>query len=213
MTIKSPNERVYYYECSYGKFRLIYHIPPSELEKLSKQNKIEKQVLEDYPDGLDLRVEETDYKDLGTTYGYRPEVDPETAKKLFYMIYSATKDWKKNTATGLIAAKDIENKILDLEKNVRERLLSSLKKTGLLTTPIKKDKESPHKELKHYRMARKTQFKKQKELDNHLRKHVPKIIDPKQTLQNQRLSKIEWTEGENIKDILTKTQQKRRQTT
>lgn len=210
MTIKSPNERVYYYEYSYGKFRLVYHIPTSELEKLCKQDKIEKKVLEDFPDGIDLRVGDTDYKDLETTYGYRPEVEPETAKKIFYMIYSATKDWKKNRGSGLIAAKDLENKIHDLDKNVREHLLST-EKTRLLTTPIIKDKENAHKELKHYHMARKTQFKKQKELDNHLRKHVPKIIDPKQTLQNQRLSKIEWTEGENIKDILTKTQQKRRQ--
>jgi hypothetical protein len=210
MTIKSPDERVYYYECSYGKFRLTYHIPTSELEKLCKQDKIEKQVLEDFPDGVDLRVGETDYSDFKETYSYRPEIGPETAKKLFYMLYSATKDWKKNRGSGLIAAKDLENKIHDLEKNVREQLLSP-EKTRLLTTPIIKEKENVQKELKHYRKTRKTHFKKQKELDNHLRKHIPKKIDPKQTLQNQRFSNIEWTEGENIKDILTRTQQKRRQ--
>jgi hypothetical protein len=212
MPIKTPKERVYYYECSYGEFRLTHHIPYSELEKLSQQNKIKKQVLEDYPDGIDLRVGETDYKDLETNYGYRPKIDPQVAKNLFYMIYTSTKNWKKTRGTGLIPAKDLENKIHDIEKSVKELVLYSPEKTRLLTTPIMKDKENARKELKQYRRARKTQFKTQREIDNILRKHTPGKIDNKQTLQNQSFSKIEYTEGENIQDILARTQRKRRQT-
>ena len=47
MPVRSPKERVYYYECSYGKFRLTHFIPYDKLEKLVKESEIDKQVLED----------------------------------------------------------------------------------------------------------------------------------------------------------------------
>ena len=119
MPIKSPNERVYYYECSYGTFRLTYYIPYGDLEKLSKEGKISEQALEDFPDGVDLRVGETDYMDFQKSYGYRPEVDPELAKSLFYTIYSSTKNWTKFHGSDLIPARDLEGKIDDIAKNVR----------------------------------------------------------------------------------------------
>ncbi len=110
MPIKSPDERVYYYECSYGKYRLTYHIPQSELTQLIKENKIKKQVQEDFPDGVDLRVGETDYTDFKETYGYRPKTDPQIAEKIFYTFLSSTKNWKQFRGSGLIPAKEIDQK-------------------------------------------------------------------------------------------------------
>lgn len=53
---------------------------PTSIENLSKEDKIKKQVLEDFPDGVDLRLGEADYLDFKESYGYRPEVDPEVAR-------------------------------------------------------------------------------------------------------------------------------------
>ena len=121
MSVKSPKERVYYYECSYGKFRLTYFIPYGELEKLSKEGIIKKQVLEDFPDGVDLRVGETDYKDFEESYGYGPEVDPEVARSTFFTILSSTRNWKKFRGSDIIPAKDLEGRIADIEESVKEK--------------------------------------------------------------------------------------------
>ena len=210
MPIKSPNERVYYYECSYGTFRLTYYIPIGDLEKLCKEGKISEQALIDFPDGVDLRVGETDYTDFKESYGYRPEVDPELAKNLFYTIYSSTKNWTKFRGSDLIPARDLEAKIDDITKNVKtskKLLLFDSIKTSLRYVPEEKlDK----KDLKRYHMNRKKHSNNQKKVDNLLKKIKPEGIDSSQTLLNQKFSKIQWTEGDNLEDVFTRIQKKKR---
>ncbi len=136
--VRSPKESVYYYECSYGNFRLTYFIPFDELARLDKIGKINKQVLEDFPDGVDLRVGETDYVDFQKSYGYRPEVNPEAAKNAFYSILSTTKDWRDFRGSGIIPAKDVENQIGDLEKKVGTENVPLFR--GIVETPTEKTK-------------------------------------------------------------------------
>ena len=210
MPIKSPNERVYYYECSYGTFRLTYYIPIGDLEKLSKEGKISEQALEDFPDGVDLRVGETDYLDFKESYGYRPEVDPELAKSLFYTIYSSTKNWTKFRGSDLIPARDLEGTIDDIEKSVKtskKLLLFDSIKTPLRYVPEEKLDKT---DLKRYHMNRKKHSNNQKKVDNLLKKIKPEGIDSSQTLLNQKFSKIQWTEGDNLEDVFTRIQKKKR---
>ena len=211
MPIKSPNERVYYYECSYGTFRLTYYIPYEDLEKLCKEGKISEQALIDFPDGVDLRVGETDYMDFKKSYGYRPEVDPELARSLFYTIYSSTKNWTKFRGSDLIPARDLEGTIGDIAESVKSsknRLLFDLIKTPLTFVPEEMDKT----DLKRYRMNRKKYSNNQKKVDNFLKKIKPEGIDSAQTLLNQKFSKIQWTKGDNLEDVYARIQKKKKMT-
>jgi len=222
MPIKSPKERVYYYECSYGKFRLTYFIPYGELEKLSKKGKIKKQVLEDFPDGVDLRVGETDYMDFKESYGYRPEVDPEVAKSTFFTIFSSTRNWKKFLGSDIIPAKDLEGQIVDIEKSVNDEKNQSF--LDFIKPPREKIKpkipkimkveeevlyQTDKTDLKRYRQIRKKQSNEQKVVDEFLEKFKPQRIDPNQTLQKQRFSKLQLTKGDNIEDVFARIQHKR----
>lgn len=221
MPVKSPKERIFYYECSYGKFRLTYFIPYDELEKLATEGKIKKTVLEDFPDGVDLRVGETDYMDFKKSYGYRPEVDPEVAKSVFYSIFSTTKNWKKFRGSDIIPAKDLEGRIDDIEKKVTDekkksfldfvRTPSEKKKPEFLFRRVRPIAMGPIEkaDLKRYRMYRKRQAKAQKDVNEFLRKVKPKGIDSKQTLRRQRFSKLHWTKGDKIEDVFTRIQHKR----
>lgn len=223
MPIISPDERVYYYECSYGDFRLTYFIPYSDLEKLSKEGDIQKQVLEDFPDGVDLRVGEVDYRDFEESYGYRHNVGPEVALNAFSTIYASTKNWKQFRGSGIIPAKDLEGQIAEIEKRVKDE--KDLLFVDFLKTPREKIKpkipkimkvddyvipQTDKKELERYRRNRSKQSKEQRAVDKYLKKIKPRRINPKQTLQKQRFSEIKWTKGDELEKVFARIQHKRR---
>lgn len=220
MPIKSPNERVYYYECSYGKFRLTYFIPQNDLTKLAKIRQIESQVLIDYPDGVDIRVGESNYNDFFEEYGYRPKVDPHEAERRFYTILSSTKDWKQYHGSGLISAKDLENiefdteKLNDVEKREFRNIIRKPPERIIPRTPIpitvdeRKIPKTDKLDLKRYRRRKKNQQIEEKALHSLLHKVIPKGIISRQTLQEQKFSEIKWTEGEKFGDVLSRIQKR-----
>jgi hypothetical protein len=65
-------------------------------------------------------------------------------------------------------------------------------------------------ELKRYRQMRKEQSNEQKVVDRFLEQIQPQGIDPNQTLQNQRFSQIQWTDGDNIEDVFSRIQHNKR---
>jgi hypothetical protein len=218
MSVRSPIESVYYYECSYGRFRLTYSIPRSELKKLVELGKIKKQVLEDFPDGVDLRVGETDYEDFRESYGYRPEVDPEVAKKMFYSILTHTKNWKNFLGSGIIPAKDLKERIGDIE--IVDEEAASFSDFVLTSRKVAEEKLPPARtmlervgrekvDLKGARKLKKSEAKVQKALNDFLQNVRPEGVDPKKTLGKQKFSKLEYTEGESIERVFARIQHKR----
>lgn len=219
--IKTPKERVYYYECSHGKFRLVYFIPFKHLEDLVEKDGIKKQVLEDYPRGVDLRVREDDYVEFKKTYGYRPDLDPEIVKSTFFAMLSSTKAWKKYRGSGLISEKEIENqkKVIDsrIKKDKNEDLLTfinspkTIKSSIPKFTPIRKDRtyKIDKMNLKNYYRLKKLQSIEQKKVDKVLEKIKPIGIDSKKDFRSQSFTPIEWTEGVKISKIFAEIQQKR----
>ncbi len=218
--VRSPKESVYYYECSYGNFRLTFFIPFDELKRLCDLGKIRRQVLEDFPDGVDLRVGETDYADFKKSYGYRPEVDPEVAKNAFYSILSTTKDWKDFLGSGIVPAKDIENRIGELENKVGTENIPLFR--GIVETPTEKtkretmfrkiapEKVTPEKaDLLTYRRQRQIRINQKMKIERILQEIKPKGIDSKKTLQTQKFSELQWTTGDRIEDVFKRIQQKR----
>jgi hypothetical protein len=218
MSVRSPKECVYYYECSYGSFRLTYSIPKSELKRLVEEGQIKKQVLDDFPDGVDLRVGETNYRDFKESYGYRPEVDPEVAKKIFYSILTNTKDWKNFLGSGLIPAKDLKERIADIEivdeeaASFSDFVLTSRKITEEKLPPARMMPERVRREkvdLKGSRKLKKSEAKVQKALNDFLQNVRPEGVDPKKTLRRQKFSKLEYTEGDSIEKVFARIQHKR----
>jgi hypothetical protein len=211
MSIRSPKESVYYYECSYGRFRLTYSISRIALETLVEDGKIKKKVLDDFPDGVDLKVGETEYKDFKESYDYRPEVDPEVAKKMFYSILTHTKDWKNFLGSGIIPAKYLKERIEDIDA-FSDLVLTSRKVTEEKLPPAKIMSERVRRKkvaLKGSRRLRKSEAKVQKALNDFLQDVRPAGIDPKKTLGEQKFSELDYTEGDRIERVFARIQHKR----
>jgi hypothetical protein len=112
MPIQMPLEPTYYYECSYGTFRLIYHIPFAKLEKLLSEGNILKDALEDYPDGADINCTPAEYEVFEKIYQYKPPVEPEKLRRAFYALFSSLdlgSSWEDFKGSGYIKASRLEN--------------------------------------------------------------------------------------------------------
>ena len=90
MEVSSPIEPVYYYECSAGRFRLTYFIPPEEMDRLITAGRLHAHARDDFPDGVDLDCTLPDFVEFEDSYGYRPEADPEALQAAFFAIFSST---------------------------------------------------------------------------------------------------------------------------
>lgn len=209
MSTRSPSELAYYYECSYGKYRLSLYIPHNELVSLVQKEKIDSKVLEDYPDGVDLRVGKTDYDEFSKAYGYMPDVDPETVRSQFYAVYSSTKDWRKYHGAGLISAKDLNNKVSGVKQSVESRADLLKISPEELRLVARSGAETRGEALRSYRESRKRLRVEEKKLDNVLRRHTPKGIDKGKTLQEQGFH-VEYTEGDSFDKVLYRIQRKGR---
>ena len=94
MEIASPKEPVYYYECSGGRYRLVYFIPPGVLRSLHEQGRISQLALDDLPDGVDLGSTEADFAEFERLYGYRPPHEPSALLQAFFAVFSTTRNWR-----------------------------------------------------------------------------------------------------------------------
>jgi hypothetical protein len=200
MAIASPRENIYYYECSNGRFRLTYFIPPGELKRLCDDNRISPKVLEDFPDGVDLGCTEPDFKEFNDIYGYRPVHDPDALRRTFFAILSATRNWDKYCGSGFIPAADIERRV----NNIDEVLV----KKKLLDVEVK----SPGAQLslKQRRQIRLRQADQKKQAYKTLRELQVDGIDSKRTLPQQVFSRIKMEEGIGAEEVFIRLHQKQR---
>lgn len=200
MAIESPIEPVYYYECSYGNFRLVYFIPPNNLQQLIDEDKIEEQVLDDFPDGVDLDCTEPDFEEFHEQYGYRPELAPDALQRAFFAIFSTTHEWESFHGAGFIPANDLEQHVEPIEE--------TLKTENIILEEIQPLPEQPSME------ERRQYFKKRAKQQSLAHSHLAKIqvegIDPQKTLNQQEFSHIEKQEGEPVEDVFARLQKKRK---
>lgn len=115
MEIATPKEPVYYYECSAGRFRLVYFIPPGELQRLRDRGQLSDLAIRDLPDGVDIGCTDPDFSEFEELYGYRPPNDPEALQRAFFAIFSTTRKWKTFRGSGFIPAVDLEMQIETVE--------------------------------------------------------------------------------------------------
>ena len=187
MKLSLPGEHVIYYECSYGNFRLTYHIPPGQLQLLITQNKISPKVLEDYPDGVDLNCTQSNFTEFQKGYGYRPPIAPDSIQRAFFALLSSTRDWKNFRGSGIIPAKDIER--------IAGRVEAYLKQNEAPPEEIPELPDHPTLEQRHQSLDQRAS--QELRIYNLLRRMKLDEIDPRQTLRNQEFSPIEMQAGAN----------------
>jgi len=198
MAVVSPSERVYYYECSSGRFRLTYFIPPGELKRLCEDGHVSPRVLEDYPDGVDLGCTEPDFRVFEETYHYRPKQDPDALRHAFFAILSATRKWKKFRGSGFIPAADLE------------RHTESVDTALPIRKPIQVDIAPPgdRLSLKRRRQMGLRQAARKKQTYRALEELQIQGIDPKRTLAQQKFSPIRMAEGTAAEEVFVRLHQR-----
>ena len=112
--------------------------------------------------------------------------------------------------TGLISARELEDKITPIKKtvdrhtelvNISPREIKNMARTSATT---------PRDALKTYRESRKRLHQEEKNLETTLRRHTPRDIDPEKTLTEQGF-KIQYTQGDSIDKVISRIQHRRRQ--
>ena len=200
MAVASPSERAYYYECSNGRFRLTYFIPPGELGQSSNNASVSRQVERDFPDGVDLSCTEPDFRVFEETYGFRPQQDPEALRRAFFAILTSTHNWKKFRGSGLIPAADLECHLDTVDGALLENKL------------IRKDVKPPagRASLKQRRRSKRSQAVQQKQTNSALQELKVEGIDPERTLHQQMFSPLKMMQGTGAEDVFIRLHQKRR---
>ena len=194
MTIYSPKEKVYYYECSNGRFRLVYFIPPYELEHLIEQDKISPQVLDDFPEGVDLSCMKADFDEFENLYAFRPEVDPDAIHRAFFALFSATRDWETFQGSGFIKSGDLERHIETVEQSLEQE---NIRVEDVRSMPARLT-------LKQRRKRMSEQAMQQVQVSDFLIEMEVEGIDPNETLRNQKFSPIEMQERDRVEEVFEK---------
>ena len=204
MPVQMPLESAYYYECSYGNFRLVYHIPYAELERLVSNRDINKQVLEDYPDGADINCTPAEYEVFTRTYQYEPPAKPEQLRRAFFTLFSSLdlgSTWEEFLGSGYVKASRLENLSAVVDDSLRS---VDTKLVEEFTLP---DDHS----FEDLRRVRFDQFTQQAAVDRTLQEISLDLVTGEfdADLPRNRQSLIpDMDEGESPEDIFSRAQKK-----
>ncbi len=202
MAITSPKQAVYYYEASNGHFRLVYFMPPEELDQLSRAGNISKEVLNDNPDGVDLSCTELDFRQFEELYGYRPPYDPEALQRAFFAIFSGTRNWKRFRGSDLIPADTLREAMELVEESLRQ----------IEPVPEKIQTYSQQMPLKKRRRIMRNRIIQQKRTTAHLERMKVKRVNPKRSLRRQDFPEIQMQKGKSAEEIFNKLLRQQKQT-
>jgi hypothetical protein len=170
------------------------------LQQLCDQGNISRQVLEDFPDGIDLHCTEPDFEEFHTLYGYRPQFAPDALRRAFFALFSATRDWTNFRGSGFIPAADLERLVETVE--------DTLESEQIIPEDVQSLPEMPALEQRRQRINR--QATQQSRVYRYLEQMEVPGIDPGQTLRRQKFSPIEMQEGESVEEVFSKLQSRRK---
>jgi len=193
MPIKTPKERAFYYEITNLRDRLIYWIPKEDLKDMEKNGKMSKQLLEDYPFGLDVEVYQDLFDEFKKKYRLEIPIDVENTMQAFQAIKN--RYGKKFPRTGLINVKELQSFAQEM-------------KFELERTPELRLKELPgvKKRAPDKKSFRQQQIL-QRKTESYTKKFEFKRLDVKAPIKKQPLFKVIMTGGEDAFDALSKLHQ------
>ena len=193
MPIKLPREITYFYECTMVADRLYYCIPQKQLHLMVRQGKVRENIIEDYPDGVDIKVSTIKFKEFQECYGMTFNMEPQLIWKAFQFI--KTKMKKKYFGTGFIKHRFLE----DIAKQIQSDF------DQVMIKPPEVDLE-PIAFKNQKRVQRKMRLSK-KRLDIKLKQLSIKDIDPKKSIIEQSFSRIKMSKGDEPFDFLSRYKQ------
>lgn len=196
MKIKLPKEIHYYYEItpkSRGD-RLLYCIPKSLLIEMVQQNQVEKSILEDYPLGVDIKVNNEHFEEYQNLYGMQFIIDPRIIYQAFQVLASR---WRKDSPKlGVIRKKFLE----DIAKQIKNMISEQP-----LEFPSVTDKFSNYKKQKRT-------FKTLKTIENRLKRDFKELkiegFDPDIPILEQSFTNVRMSKGYESKSLISKIQKK-----
>ena len=199
MSVEVPAEPVYYYECSNGNFRLNYFIPFERLEELVAEGALKKEVLEDYPDGIDLNCTKHDFDEFEAHYGYRPKYKAETLQSAFYAIWTDTHDWEQTTHADFISADVIENSIPQEEMSELPEITAPTEdiETAQIIGP----------DLKERRSRQTRRNLKQRQILSKLQNLRVRNVNPEAPIYAQKFVPPKMQEGEKAQNVFIRLSQ------
>lgn len=199
MKVQVPEDRVYYYECSAGRFRLVSFIPRTDLEELVAAGKLDAKALRDFPDGLDLDCSEADFDEFERRYGYRPPHSADELRAAFMAIFSSTDGWSEFRGSGFIPASDLEPCVPEVAP-ILERQTAAYESEALALDLTAR----PERGQKARRRAA-----VRREMQTALEELEVEAVDPSKSLREQSFAKIKMSEGAPAPEFFAKVQRQR----
>jgi hypothetical protein len=124
-----PVGRVYYFELTPRSHRLIYYVPLRMLQRLVRRRVVRKEVLHDFPFGLEVEVSEAEFRLIREEYGVKP---PESADLLWdaFRGFWLNSDRRLVTHFGTLDAAKVEEYAEQIRPHI-EQLVLSLRRSGM----------------------------------------------------------------------------------
>jgi hypothetical protein len=107
MQLSIPTSPVYYFELTPRGPRLLYYLPYDQLAKLVKKKDVRKEVLKDFPYGLEVEVSDEEFRRIREEYGFTPPLDVDEIWKAFRGFWLHSRHGSPSIC-GLIDAKRLE---------------------------------------------------------------------------------------------------------
>ena len=198
MSIKTPDVSAYFYEVSVVKLRMLYWIPVNELERLISEEKVYSSVLKDYPNGVDIKLDSDGFEEFKEEYGLKYSCEPFYVWQVFRAIKYQMK--KPLPPSGYLRKDVMEDIAQRIEDYLYDTWYSKKNKIKEEMTYDKKDTDKPLKE-------RKKEFRKSYQEDKQyiklLTKFKIKDIDVDKPIEEQYISKVSMSEGDEPLEVFS----------
>lgn len=119
MEIEKPKEETYFYECTEKNDRLYYHIPENKLEDLVRKGKAHKNILRDFPYGLDIKVTKDAFDEIQTKYKLILKTNPEETLNAFLSLRLKNKNLFQGS--NYIEKKFLEDLAIKVKKEIDKK--------------------------------------------------------------------------------------------
>ncbi|MCK5050826.1 MAG: hypothetical protein KAS53_03735 [Candidatus Cloacimonetes bacterium] len=190
MSIKLPQEITYFYEITQVMDRLYYCIPQKQLHSMAQRNMVSRNIIKDYPDGVDIKVSPIQFKEFQVCYGMTFNMEPQLIWKAFQFVKSKMK--KKYFGTGFIKHRFLE----DIAKQIQ------LDFNQIIVQPSKVDLEPAT--IKNQKSAQRKKRLSVQRLDKRLKQLSIRDIDPNKSIIKQSFSKIKMSKGDEPFDFFSR---------
>ena len=198
MPIKLPVEVAFYYEATHIRDRLLLCIPKAILKLMVENEEADKSILENYPDGIDIKVSSVHFEELQKKYNLHLPDNPEELVNAFKFLRYQTKN-RKFPKTGFIQ----KNYLLQLSEYLRDNL--DYRDRDIL----EEDEFALIDNTKSQKGILMRKYKRDVDMNRSFKKLELSQFDLKKSIKEQSFSKIKMSDGEEPFSYISKIKQKK----